>query len=119
MTSPGRAHHGLDYIEFVVIDMDATQQFYTDAFGWSFNGYGPDYAGIVIAGREVGGFRSDVPLTNGGPLVVIYSTDLDATLAGIRGAGGRVLQEPYEFPGGRRFHFADPSGNELAVWSEK
>jgi uncharacterized protein len=112
-------HHSLNYIEFTVTDMAKAQAFYTAAFGWTFNAYGPDYAGIVIDGGEVGGFRSDQPVTKGGPLVIIYSHNLPATLTAVRKAGGTIAQEPYAFPGGRRFHFTDPSGNELAVWSEQ
>ena len=78
--------------------------------------YGPDYAGIQGDGREVGGFRVDAATPPGGPLVVLYSEDLDVTLARVREAGGQVVREPFDFPGGRRFHFHDPSGNELAVW---
>jgi len=113
-------HHAIDYIEFTVRDMAAAKRFYGQAFGWTFNEYGPDYAGINgPAGREMGGLRRDDVATAGGPLVVLYSDDLEKTLAAVRAGGGRILQEPYSFPGGRRFHFADPSGNELAVWSGK
>lgn len=118
MSDASRTHHGLDYVEFTVTEMAGNQEFYRTAFGWSFTPYGPDYAGIVIGGKEVGGFRSDIPVTFGGLLVVLYSKDLDATSAAVRAAGGTITQEAYEFPGGRRFHFKDPSGNELAVWSE-
>ncbi|MEM9193152.1 MAG: VOC family protein, partial [Myxococcota bacterium] len=79
--------------------------------------YGPGYAGIRRAdGGEAGGFAVGEP-TPGGPLVVLYSSDLNATLQAVRDAGGSVVKEPFDFPGGRRFHFADPSGNELAVWT--
>ena len=110
-------HHSIDYIEFTVRDMDKSQAFYRDAFGWDFNQYGPDYAGIKGGDGEVGGFARSDEVVSGGPLVIVYSDDLDASLAAIRRAGGRILKEPFGFPGGRRFHFADPSGNELAVWS--
>ena len=114
----GHTHHAIDYIEFAVRDIAKAKRFYAAAFGWSFTDYGPDYAGIKGPGREVGGFaRSDAPKT-GGPLVVLYSDDLDASLAAVRKAGGKIVREPFVFPGGRRFHFADPSGNELAVWSD-
>ncbi len=112
-------HHGIDYVELTVTDVAAAKNFYSGAFGWTFNEYGPDYAGIVHGGREVGGLRKDAAVRAGGPLVVLYSRELDATLAAVRAAGGRIVAEPYEFPGGRRFQFADPSGNELAVWSER
>ncbi|MBC8366459.1 VOC family protein [bacterium] len=111
-------HHSINYIEFPVSDMAETKRFYAAAFGWTFNDYGPDYAGVVTQGREVGGFRREERVTAGGPLVVLYSNDLTASLARVREAGC-LAQEPYDFPGGRRFHFNDPNGNELAVWSDK
>lgn len=118
MSTVEHEHHAIDYIELAVTDMAAAQRFYGAAFGWQFNDYGPDYAGIRGARREMGGLRVDAQVKPGGPLVVLYSKDLDATLAAVRAAGGRVVAEPFGFPGGRRFHFADPSGNELAVWSD-
>jgi len=114
--SPHR-HHAIDYIEFAVTDMAVAQQFYAGAFGWSFNDYGPSYAGIKGEGKEVGGLRVEPVVSAGGPLVVLYSTDLESSLRSVREAGGRIVKEPYEFPGGRRFHFSDPSGNELAIWT--
>lgn len=120
-TSP--LHHALDYVELVVTDLDISKRFFTDAFGWSFNDYGPGYAGIVSPsgdGSEVGGLLlADMPRPVGGPLVLLYSDDLDATAGSIVAAGGTILQQPYEFPGGRRLHFADPTGNELGVWSSQ
>lgn len=112
-------HHGIDYIELSVSDVARAKRFYTAAFGWSFTDYGPDYAGIQGVGREVGGLCKSPSVRTGGPLVVLYSRTLDATLASVRKAGGDIVKEPFEFPGGRRFHFCDPSGNELAVWSEQ
>ncbi len=112
-------HHSIDYIEFAVTDMAESKRFFEAALEWTFNDYGPDYAGIQGEGREMGGFRVDTEVTTGGPLVVLYSNDLNGTLAKVREAGGRIVREPFDFPGGRRFHFHDPSGNELAVWSEK
>lgn len=109
-------HHAIDYIEFTVTDIEAAKRFYSAALGWTFNDYGPGYAGICGADREVGGFRQGESVT-GGSLVVLYSDDLDASLNAIRDSGGKILKEPFDFPGGRRFHFADPSGNELAVWA--
>lgn len=110
-------HHAIDYVEFTVRNLAEAKQFYAAAFGWTFNDYGPEYAGIRGDDRELGGLHQTTPLRQGGPLVVLYSDDLEATLAAVRSAGGIVVQEPFSFPGGRRFHFADPSGNELAVWS--
>ena len=116
-------HHTIDYLELPVTDLAAAQEFYAAAFGWEFVSYGPEYAGIRTAaereGAEAGGLRlaeaSD--LGRGGPFVLLYSDDLDATLAGVTAAGGEVVDGPYAFPGGRRFHFLDPSGNELGVWA--
>lgn len=113
-------HHEINYIEFEISDMVQSKRFYESAFDWKFNDYGPDYAGIQRGqGGEAGGLRLKSEEAVAGPLVILYSNDLAATLARVRAAGGRITQEPFEFPGGRRFHFTDPSGNELAVWSEK
>ena len=110
-------HHAIDYIELSVTDMAAAQGFYGAAFGWTFTDYGPGYAGIQVNGKEVGGLASADKVTPGGSLVVLYSNDLEASLSAVRNANGRIAVDPFDFPGGRRFHFADPSGNELAVWS--
>lgn len=119
MTLGTQTHHRIDYIEFTVSDMAAAQRFYREAFGWEFTDYGPDYAGIKSGAGEMGGMRSDVPARAGGPLVILYSGDLVASLAAVKAAGGMISTEPFEFPGGRRFHFTDPSGNELAVWTDR
>jgi predicted enzyme related to lactoylglutathione lyase len=116
--SANHVHHAINYVEFAVTDMAESKRFYKEAFGWEFNDYGPDYAGIKKEGGEAGGFRLDTVASTGGPLVILYSKELDLTLQKVRDAGGRIAKEPFDFPGGRRFHFKDPSGNELAVWSE-
>jgi predicted enzyme related to lactoylglutathione lyase len=119
--TPAPVHHSINYIELVVTDIDTAKRFYRDAFGWSFVDYGPSYAGISDPsgdGSEVGGLLlSDTGRAAGGPLVLLYSDDLDATKDAIAAAGGAVTQGPYEFPGGRRLHFTDPTGNELGVWA--
>lgn len=112
----GHTHHAIDYLELTVSDLDAAKRFYAEAFGWSFSDYGPDYAGIQGVEREQGGLRRGEPRP-GGPLVVLYSDDLELSLAGVEAAGGTISTPPFAFPGGRRFHFHDPSGNELAVWT--
>lgn len=118
-------HHSLNYVELTVNDLAAAKAFYQSAFAWEFNDYGPSYAGIRGSdGAEVGGiFESaeDQPEHVGtpSPFVILFSNDLDESLRGIVEAGGRILQAPYDFPGGRRLHFADPSGNELGVWAEQ
>lgn len=113
-------HHAIDYLELPVRDLAAAKRFYAAAFGWTFADYGPEYAGIQGEGREQGGLREDSKYAGvrGGPLVVLFSKNLDATLAAVVAAGGTVTTQPFSFPGGRRFHFSDPSGNELAVWAE-
>jgi predicted enzyme related to lactoylglutathione lyase len=112
-------HHAIDYIEITVTDMDAAKSFYATAFGWSLVDYGPEYAGIQGDGEEAGGLRLDTEVRAGGPLVILYSEDLEASVEAVTAAGGTILRPIYSFPGGRRFHFADPAGNELAVWSDR
>jgi predicted enzyme related to lactoylglutathione lyase len=113
-------HHTFDYVELAAPDLTAAKQFYADAFGWTFTDYGPDYTGIRRPGDEgeMGGLNPVRPPGPGLPLVILYSDDLDATLDAVRASGGEVTEEPFEFPGGRRFHFTDPFGNALAVWSQ-
>ena len=110
-------HHAIDYVEFTVRDLPAAKRFYGAAFGWAFTDYGPEYAGIQGGEGEVGGMRQADAVATGGPLVILYSEDLEASLAAVEAAGGVVTEPPFGFPGGRRFHFRDPSGNELAVWT--
>jgi predicted enzyme related to lactoylglutathione lyase len=115
-------HHTIDYVELNVGGaMAETRAFYEQAFGWAFNDYGPEYAGIRWSDGtdEVGGLSAAKEAVRGGPLVLLYSDDLDATLTAVRAAGGEVVEAPYEFPGGRRFHFTDPAGNELGVWASR
>jgi len=112
------AHHAIDYIEFSVRDIAAAKRFYAAAFGWEFTDYGPTYSGIRGERHEMGGLQQTAEVSTGGPLVILYSGDLDATLDAVRAAGGAIVKKPFTFPGGRRFHFKDPSGNELAVWSD-
>ncbi|HRP34902.1 MAG TPA: VOC family protein [Gammaproteobacteria bacterium] len=120
MTDAQHHHHEIDYIEFGVTDMAVSQRFYAAAFDWEFTDYGPEYAGIrKRQGGEAGGLRLQAEVAPGGPLVILYSENLEQTLARVSAAGGRITQEIFEFPGGRRFQFRDPSGNELAVWSDR
>ncbi len=105
------------YIEFPATDIAATKDFYTRVFGWKFTDYGPGYSSFDD-GRLGGGFVKADKITRGGALVVIYAADLEGIEAQVRAAGGTIVKEIFAFPGGRRFHFTDPGGNELAVWSE-
>jgi predicted enzyme related to lactoylglutathione lyase len=108
----------VDYIEFRSTNIAETKRFYSDVFGWEFTDYGPEYTSFTD-GRLSGGFAAAQDVTVGGPLVVLYSTDLEAVETRVRKSGGQIVRKIFEFPGGRRFHFADPSGNELAVWSDQ
>jgi predicted enzyme related to lactoylglutathione lyase len=105
----------IDYIEFGAADLPATKRFYQQAFGWTFTDFGPAYTSFDD-GRLAGGFDGGSALGRA-PLVVIYAADLAAARTAVAAAGARVFNE-HAFPGGRRFHFIDPAGNELAVWSE-
>ena len=110
----------IDYIEISVTDLPAAKRFFGEVFGWSFTDYGPTYASFSPAEAGIdGGFEQVETLPPKGPvLVVLYAKDLEATQAKIESAGGTIVRPVFTFPGGRRFHFADPSGNEWAVWSE-
>ena len=107
----------IDYIEFPATDVARVKEFYTRVFRWKFTDYGPDYTSFED-GRIAGGFAKRERVTACGPLVVIYAADLEAVEAEVKAAGGRIVKETFSFPGGRRFHFTDPSGNEVSVWSE-
>ena len=121
---PGKEHDlQIDYIEFPATDIEATKRFYQQVFGWKFQDYGPDYTSF-LDGRLAGGFNKGAQAVSpsgdktNGPLIVIYAASLEAVYAEVKSAGGKIVKEIFGFPGGRRFHFADPNGNELAVWSE-
>ena len=106
----------LDYIEMPATGatLDRAKAFYSSAFGWSFTDYGPTYAAFN-EGLD-GGFQAEVSEAPSAPLPVLYSAELEKTLAAVETAGGTILKPIFAFPGGRRFHFRDPAGNELAVW---
>ncbi len=113
-------HEKINYVELPAKDIPATKAFFTQVFGWSFEDFGPDYTAFENQGLDGGFFRSDLlssPKT-GGALIVFYSHDLEATQAKIVAAGGTIVEPVFPFPGGRRFHFTEPSGNEFAVWSD-
>lgn len=112
-------NNSINYIELPLQDNAATKQFYNQVFGWEFTDWGPNY--ISFSGANInGGFNgeSGVQATAPGVLVVLYASDLEKKLEEVTNAGGKITQPIYEFPGGKRFHFQDPNGNELAIWSE-
>jgi uncharacterized protein len=104
----------IDYLELPGGDMGGTKAFYAKAFGWTFTDYGPSYAAFK-EGLD-GGFDSDEASDK--PLPVLFANDLEAMLEKVTEAGGEIIRPIFSFPGGRRFHFRDPAGNEMAVWSE-
>lgn len=108
----------IDYIEFTAADVASSKAFFIEAFGWKFTDYGDDYTSFQD-GRLAGGIRAgEAADPAGAPLIVLYAADLEATQARVEAAGGTVTVPIFSFPGGRRFHFREPGGNELAVWSE-
>lgn len=112
------AHHPIAYVEIAVTDLERSKRFYTDAFGWQFNDYGPQYAGIRSAdgSTEMGGLAGGGQGSAGGTLVLVESGDVDAAALAVTAAGGVLDGEPYAYPGGRRFTFTDPDGNRLGVF---
>lgn len=108
----------IDYVELPGGDLPKTKAFYAEAFEWRFVDYGPTYAAFEDAGLD-GGFQADPTAARPKPLVILFSEDLEATLERVVGAGARITAPIFSFPGGRRFHFEDPAGNELAVWSDR
>ena len=112
------ADYQIDYIEFNVNDIPKTRDFYQNAFGWTFTDYGSEYCEFND-GRLKGGFTTlATPRSTGGPLIVLFAHDLPETVRRVEAAGGKIVKPIYDFPGGQRFHFADPNGYELAVYSE-
>jgi predicted enzyme related to lactoylglutathione lyase len=114
------AHEKINYVEFPARDLNATKRFFQDALGWAFVDYGPDYAAFSDQGLDGGFFKSELAArtSEGSALIVLYSQHIENTLAKVEAAGGKVIKPIFSFPGGRRFHFTEPSGNEFAVWSE-
>lgn len=115
------AHETINYVEFRSNDLAATKAFFEAVFGWSFTDYGPDYTAFTDPVLEGGFFKADLCSTtaNGGALVVLYSERLEETLAKVEAAGGTIVRPIISFPGGRRFQFTEPAGNELGVWSDR
>ncbi|HKJ37239.1 MAG TPA: VOC family protein [Anaerolineales bacterium] len=113
-------HNQINYIEMPAKDLPATKKFFGDVFGWTFTDYGPDYCSFSNEGVDGGFFKSDLTVSTsmGSALIVLYSAELENTQSKVEASGGEIIKPIYSFPGGRRFHFTDPNGNEFAVWSE-
>lgn len=111
----------INYIELPAKDINEAKLFFSKVFGWKFQDYGQDYVAFSNAGIDGGFYRSDLVVSaeRGSVLVVFYSGKLETTQAKIESAGGKIVKPVFDFPGGRRFHFSDPNGNEYAVWSDK
>lgn len=112
------AHEKLNYVEYPARNLAATKAFFQTAFGWSFVDYGPDYVAFSGGGMDGGFFKSEMSAkaSTGSALLVFYSERLEETLAKVAAVGGTIVKPIFPFPGGRRFHFTEPSGNEFAVW---
>lgn len=113
-------HEKMNYVEYPSRNLAATKAFFQATFGWSFADYGPEYAAFSDQGLDGGFFQSDMAAStdNGSALIVFYSARLEETQAKITAAGGQIVKPIFAFPGGRRFHFTEPGGNEFAVWAE-
>ena len=111
----------VDYLELPEGDLDAVQAFYEKAFGWSFTDYGSEYRAFSDGKVDGGFYKSEARSSteNGAALIVVYATNLEQTKERVLTSGGSVIKDIFSFPGGRRFHFADPNRNELAVWSDQ
>jgi uncharacterized protein len=115
-----KEHEKINYIEFPSRDLPATRRFFTQVFGWTFVDYGVEYTTFEDQGIDGGFYKAELlsSTSNGAALIIFYSRDLEATQQKIISAGGSINKATYSFPGGRRFHFTEPSGNEFAVWSD-
>jgi len=113
-------HEKINYVEYPARDINATKAFFAKAFGWTFEDYGPEYTSFSDSGIAGGFYKAELSarVDTGSALIVMYSKDLESTYSKAVEAGGIILKEIFSFPGGRRFHFLEPSGNEFAVWSE-
>jgi len=113
-------HEKINYVEFPAKNIATTKRFFEQAFGWSFVDYGPEYTAFSNQGLDGGFYKSELSASTqtGSALIVFYSNALEETQTKIEGAGGTIIKPIFEFPGGRRFHFADPNKNEYAVWSD-
>ena len=120
MSKNGLDHEKINYVEFPARDLKKTKRFFSDTFGWSFQDYGPEYIAFSGAGLNGGFYQSEQQSSTaqGAALIVLYSENLEATQQRIKSAGGTIVRPVFSFPGGRRFHFTEPSGNEWAVWSD-
>jgi len=110
-------HHQIQYIEFATKSFDVVKKFYSEAFSWEFVDYGTEY--IAFEGESVsGGFYIGNPI-KGSMMIILYSEKLEESKVRVEKAGGKVTRDIFSFPGGRRFEFSDPDGNNMAVWTDR
>lgn len=111
----------INYVELPSSDLSATKFFFEKAFGWKFEDFGSEYTTFSGAGLNGGFFQSNLcaRTESGSALIVFYSNNLEGTMEKVKAAGGEIVKATFSFPGGRRFHFLEPSGSEFAVWSDK
>ena len=114
-------HEKINYVEFPARDIQATKKFFIQVLGWEFQDFGSEYIAFSNQGINGGFYKAELnsSVSNGAALIVFYSNNLEATKTKIEKAGGEIVKPTFPFPGGRRFHFIEPSGNEFAVWSDK
>jgi hypothetical protein len=113
-----RPDYSIDYVELHVADVAGSKKFYADAFGWAFQDYGPGYAAFSQPNID-GGITNGPVSASGAPLVILRASRLEEAQQRVEKAGGKIVKPIFSFPGGRRFHFTDPAGNELAIWSDQ
>ncbi len=113
-------HNKINYIEFAASDFDGTKTFFNKVFGWEFTDYGPEYTAFEGRGFDCGFYKAEIASksANGRALPVFFSENLEETERKVKAAGGTIVREIFSFPGGRRFQFLEPSGNELGVWTD-
>lgn len=113
------AHEKINYVELPANDLDKVKVFFTNAFAWKFTDYGSEYTAFTYSGIDGGFFKAPLASNTqqGAALVVLFSENIQHSLDKVEQAGGKVIKPIFTFPGGRRFHFLDPCGNEWAVWS--
>lgn len=113
-------HEKINYVEFASVNLPETKRFFTAAFGWNFEDFGPDYTAFSNEGLDGGFYTAELAASaaKGSALIIFYSNDLEKTQEKVVSAGGVITKEVFSFPGGRRFEFSEPAGNEFAVWSD-
>jgi len=111
-----RKHHTLNYLEFTAPDLEVIKKFYASAFGWEFTDYGDTYVAFTD-GTMDGGFAKAATVQASGVLPILFSDNLESSQKIVEESDGIITKPIFSFPGGRRFHFTDPAGNELAVWA--